>query len=95
MGGASNWLAPPLFNKRTTYYGKAPAKAGHNNKHMYFKKIKFKDKLFDIKIKTKDDGGYDLEIGTTARLSGDEFQALRNYLEEEGFIEQAKAWSNN
>lgn len=59
---------------------------------MYLRTIKFKDKLFDIIIKTKNDGGYDLEIGTTSRLSGGEFQALRNYLEEEGFIDQAREW---
>ncbi len=59
---------------------------------MYSIKIKFKDRHFDVTIKTKEDGGYDLEIGTRGRLSGNEFQALKKYLEDEGYIDQAKAF---
>lgn len=62
---------------------------------MYSIKIKFKDRYFDVTIKSKRDGGYDLEIGTRGRLSGNEFQALKKYLEDEGYIDQAKEFRRN
>jgi hypothetical protein len=57
---------------------------------MYSIKIKFKDRHFDVIIKPKPDDGYDLEVGTRGRLSGDQFQALKKYLEDEGYIDQSR-----
>lgn len=62
---------------------------------MYSIKIKFNDRYFDVTIKPKPEDGYDLEIGTRGRLSGDQFQALKKYLEEEGYIDQARAFSRD
>lgn len=62
---------------------------------MYSIKIKFNDRHFDVTIKPKPEDGYDLEIGTRGRLSGDQFQALKKYLEEEGYIDQARAFSRD
>ena len=60
----------------------------------YWKKIKFNNKEFQILVsinKPKDKFGYhyNLEIRTKEKLSGDEFQKLRNYLEQEGYVEEA------
>lgn len=36
--------------------------------------------------------GFDIELATKQRISGDYFQALKKYLEEEGYFEAAKEW---
>lgn len=61
----------------------------------YKTKLTFNKKEFTIFIKInqidfEDDGyHYDLELRTKDKISGDEFQKLRMYLEEEGYIDQA------
>ena len=58
---------------------------------MYTTDITFNRKKYRIKIITKGQG-YDLEIETSGRLSGDLYQKLKAYLEAEGYIEQARSW---
>jgi hypothetical protein len=38
--------------------------------------------------------GFDIELGSKKRISGDYFQALKQYLEEEGYFEAAREWCN-
>lgn len=59
------------------------------------KKINFNNKVFRVLVtinKPKDENGYhyNLEIRTKEKLSGDEFQKLRNYLEQEGYVDEAE-----
>lgn len=65
---------------------------------MYETDLSFKGKKFNIRIKTifgidDDEDHYDLEVSTNKRMSGDEFLALRKYLKEEGYIEQARQFN--
>ena len=65
---------------------------------MYETDLTYNRKKYRIKIKTIfgiDDGEehYDLEVATNKRMSGNEFLALRKYLEEEGYIEQARIYN--
>ena len=60
-----------------------------------WKKINFNNKVFRVLVtinKPKDENGYhyNLEIRTKEKLSGDEFQKLRNYLEQEGYVDEAE-----
>ena len=60
-----------------------------------WKKINFNNKVFRVLVtinKPKDENGYhyNLEIRTQEKLSGDEFQKLRNYLEQEGYVDEAE-----
>jgi len=68
----------------------------------YCTKLKFKNRYFTVWIKPKivenlgfvqyDVDSYDLEIETKHSLSGDDFTALKQYLEEEGYVEAAREW---
>lgn len=58
---------------------------------MYTTDITFNRKKYRITIITKGQG-YDLEIETKGRLSGDLYQKLKQYLEAEGYIEDARSW---
>ena len=53
----------------------------------------------EVGIKTlwtdDDEDHYDLEIRSKKKISGHDFQALRNYLQEEGYIEAAREWNKN
>ena len=65
---------------------------------MYETELTFKNKKFKIKVKTifginDDNDHYDLEVATNKKMSGDEFLALRKYLKEEGYIEQARIYN--
>ncbi len=60
-----------------------------------WKTINFNNKTFRVLVtanKPKDEDGYhyDLEIRTKEKMSGDEFQKLRNYLEQEGYVDEAE-----
>ncbi len=46
--------------------------------------------------KPKDEEGYhyNIELRTTERISGDEFQKLRKYLEDEGYVDEAESSQN-
>ena len=48
-------------------------------------------RLFDIGIKPLEEG-FDLELYVKGSLCGDDFSALRKYLSEEGYVEQAKQY---
>ena len=63
--------------------------------NLSWKKIKLNDKSFLVRIKInepKNEKGYhyNLEIRTQEKMSGDEFQKLRNYLEQEGYVDEAE-----
>lgn len=67
---------------------------------MYETDLTLNKKKYKIKIKTIfgiDDGEdhYDLEVSSNKRMSGNEFLTLRKYLEEEGYVEQAKIFNEN
>ena len=38
---------------------------------------------------------YDIELRTTEKISGDEFQKLRKYLQDEGYIDDAVEYYEN
>lgn len=57
-------------------------------------KITFNHKTFDVQIKvnrdTDGDGyHYDMELQTKDKITGEEFQKLRKYLEDEGYLDDA------
>jgi hypothetical protein len=65
---------------------------------MYETDLTYNRKKYKIKIKTifgiEDcEEHYDLEVSTNRKMSGNEFLALRKYLEEEGYIEQARVYN--
>ena len=66
---------------------------------VYNKKITFNGKQIRVMIsvnKPKDEEGYhyNIELRTTERISGDEFQKLRKYLEDEGYVDDAESSQN-
>lgn len=61
-------------------------------KNAYSVDLTFKKRKFRVFIKPYGEG-FDLEIRTKKTLSGDDFQALKHYLIEEGYIDEAKSWS--
>ena len=56
----------------------------------YRTKLTFKGRQFDVGIRPVDTEGYDIEVGVKGTLSGDDFQALRQYLDSEGYLEAAR-----
>jgi hypothetical protein len=66
---------------------------------MYTTRLSFKGNQIEVGIKTiwtdDDEDHYDLEIRSKKKISGHDFQALRNYLQEEGYIEAAREWNKN
>jgi hypothetical protein len=61
----------------------------------YYTKLSFKGRYFDIGITPVDHDGYDIEVRVKGPLSGDDFQALRKYLDSEGYFEMAREFVNN
>jgi hypothetical protein len=61
-------------------------------KDAYNTTLMFKNRIFHIYIKPYGEG-FDLEIKTKKSLSGNDFQALKHYLIEEGYIDAAKDWN--
>jgi len=59
---------------------------------MYTTKLTFKGIELKVGIQPVGSDGFDLEIRSKKSLSGDYFQALRNYLVEEGYVDAAKDW---
>lgn len=63
--------------------------------HPYKTSLTFNKKHFTVFIKINqlevfdDDYHYDIEIRTKDRITGDEFQKLKKYLENEGYIDEA------
>jgi hypothetical protein len=66
---------------------------------MYETELTYNSKKYKIKVKTifnvedDDRDHYDLEVSSNKRMSGNEFLALRKYLEEEGYIEEARIYN--
>jgi hypothetical protein len=66
---------------------------------VYNKKITFNNKQIEVIIlinKPKDQQGYhyNIELITNERISGNEFQKLRKYLEDEGYVDEAESLQN-
>jgi hypothetical protein len=57
----------------------------------YYTRITFKDIKCEIRLIPNGEG-FDIELGTKKRISGEYFQALKKYLEEEGYFEAAQEW---
>jgi len=66
---------------------------------MYETELTYNSKKYRIRVKTifnvedDDRDHYDLEVSSNKRMSGNEFLALRKYLEEEGYIQEARAYN--
>jgi len=64
-------------------------------KPLYKTDITYNKKQFTVFVKinkvdySDDEYHYDIELRTKERISGDEFQKLKKYLEDEGYIDQA------
>lgn len=54
--------------------------------------IKFKNRNFKLNILPKEKDGFDLEMEVKGSLSGEDFQDLRKYLLDEGYVDAARSW---
>jgi hypothetical protein len=54
--------------------------------------IKFKNRNFKLNILPKGHDSFDLEMEVKGVLSGQDFQELRKYLIDEGYVDAAKSW---
>jgi hypothetical protein len=57
----------------------------------YYTRLTFKGIKCEIRLIPREEG-FDIELASKQRISGDYFQALRTYLEEEGYFEAAREW---
>jgi hypothetical protein len=64
-------------------------------KKKYTTNIKFKNRNFKLNILPKNFDGFDLEIELKGSLSGQDFQELRKYLIDEGYVDAARGWIKN
>ena len=55
----------------------------------YYTRLTFKDIPCELRLIPNGEG-FDIELATKKRISGDYFQALKKYLEEEGYFEEAR-----
>jgi hypothetical protein len=60
----------------------------------YYTKLNFKGRYFNVGIRPVGSDGYDIEVRVKGALSGDDFQALRQYLDSEGYLESARNYFN-
>jgi hypothetical protein len=61
-------------------------------KNAYYTKLEFKKRKFEVFIKPYGQG-FDLEIRTKKPLSRDDFQSLKKYLIDEGYVDTAKEYN--
>ena len=61
---------------------------------VYSTKLTFKGRSFNVGIRPVNSDGYDIEVRVKGPLSGDDFQALRQYLDSEGYLEAARDYLN-
>ena len=66
---------------------------------VYNKKITFNNKQIEViilinKPKNRQGYHYNIELITNERISGNEFQKLRKYLEDEGYVDEAESLQN-
>jgi hypothetical protein len=54
--------------------------------------IKFKNRKFKLNILPKENDSFDLEMEFKGSLSGADFQELRKYLVDEGYVDAARGW---
>jgi hypothetical protein len=57
----------------------------------YYTRLTFKGIGCEIRLIPHGDG-FDIELASKQRISGEYFQALRKYLEVEGYFETAREW---
>lgn len=57
----------------------------------YYTRIRFKNKQYEIRLIPHGEG-FDIEIASKSRISGEEYQALKKYLDDEGYFEAATEW---
>lgn len=62
------------------------------NNNTYNTKLTFKGRYFNVGIRPVGSDGYDIEVRVKGPLSGDDFQALRQYLDQEGYLEAARGY---
>lgn len=62
--------------------------------NIYYTKLNFKGRYFEVGIRPVGSHGYDIEVRVKGALSGDDFQALRKYLDSEGYLEAARDYFN-
>lgn len=60
----------------------------------YYTRITFKGISCELRLIPRGDG-FDIELASKNRISGDYFQALKIYLEKEGYFEAAQEWCSN
>lgn len=61
-----------------------------NKNNTFYTKLTFKGRYFDVGIRPVGSDGYDIEVRVKGPLSGDDFKALRQYLDSEGYLEAAR-----
>lgn len=59
----------------------------------YCTKLTLNDKHYEVTILPNKSDGFDLEVVTKGSICGEEFQVLRKYLIEEGYIDAAKEFT--
>lgn len=57
----------------------------------YYTRLAFKGIQCEVRLIPNGEG-FDIELGSKKRISGDYFQALKQYLEEEGYFDAARKW---
>ena len=57
----------------------------------YYTRIRFKDKHYEVRLIPRGEG-FDIELASKSRISGDEYQVLKKYLDDEGYFEAAAEW---
>jgi hypothetical protein len=70
-----------------------PVKIKYYMKKKYAINIKFKNRNFKLNILPKSYDGFDLEMELKGSLSGQDFQELRKYLVDEGYVDAARSWN--
>jgi len=59
----------------------------------YYTRLEFKGIKCELRL-IPNGSGFDIELGTKQKISGDYFQALKLYLKEEGYFDAAREWCN-
>lgn len=57
-------------------------------------KLTFNGKVYEVDITPVSETGYEIELFTKEKITGDEFQKLRQYLIDEGYVEKAFSFKN-
>lgn len=57
----------------------------------YYTRLTFKGIKCEIRLIPRDNG-FDIELASKQRISGEYFQCLKEYLKEEGYFDAARDW---